>query len=143
MVAKNATTFTYRFVRRRPSGNSEFIRALAPSVGTTIANLGMTDAFPHPLFENHTVHCTTEVVGKRESKSRPNARPVEFHRRAYNQDHTLVAECSHGVRRGQLRIECDRRLLMALRYRTKVLISCPVLGPQQRCRNGASVATRM
>jgi acyl dehydratase len=114
------------------------------TVGTTIANLGMTDVkFPHPLFEGDTVHCTTEVVGKRESKSRPNARPVEFHRRAYNQDHTLVAECSHGVRRGQLRIECDRRLLMALRYRTKVLISCPVLGPQQRCRNGASVATRM
>ena len=51
--------------------------------GTTIANLGMTDVkFPHPLFEGDTVHCTTEVVGKRESKSRPGAGIVEFHHRA-------------------------------------------------------------
>ena len=62
--------------------------------GTTIANLGMTDVkFPHPLFEGDTVHCTTEVVGKRESKSRPGAGIVEFHHRAYNQDDKLVAEC--------------------------------------------------
>ena len=41
------------------------------TVGTTIANLGMTEVkFPHPLFEGDTVHCTTEVIGKRESKSR-------------------------------------------------------------------------
>jgi acyl dehydratase len=64
------------------------------TVGTTIANLGMTDVkFPHPLFEGDTVHCTTEVVGKRESKSRPGAGIVEFHHRAYNQDNKLVAEC--------------------------------------------------
>ena len=50
------------------------------TVGTTIANLGMTDVkFPHPLFENDTVHCTTEVVGKRESKSRPDAGIVDLH----------------------------------------------------------------
>ena len=36
------------------------------TVGTTIANLGMTEVkFPHPLFEGDTVHCTTEVLGKR------------------------------------------------------------------------------
>ena len=30
------------------------------TVGTTIANLGMTDVkFPNPLFEGDTVHCTT------------------------------------------------------------------------------------
>lgn len=64
------------------------------TVGTTIANLGMTDTrFPHPLFENDTVHCTTEVVGKRDSNSRPNAGILEFHHRAYNQDNKLVAEC--------------------------------------------------
>ena len=52
------------------------------TVGTTIANLGMTDVkFPNPLFEGDTVHCTTEVVGKRESKSRPDAGIVEFHHR--------------------------------------------------------------
>jgi len=63
------------------------------TVGTTIANLGMTDTkFPHPLFENDTVHCTTEVLAKRESSSRPNAGIVEFHHRAYNQHNKLVAE---------------------------------------------------
>ena len=64
------------------------------TVGTTIANLGMTEVkFPHPLFENHTVHCTTEVIGKRESKSRPGAGIVEFHHQAFKQDGKLVAEC--------------------------------------------------
>src|SRR6201999_3832084 len=64
------------------------------TVGTTIANLGMQDVkFRHPLFEADTVHCTTEVLAKRESKSRPGAGIVEFHHRCYNQDNKLVAEC--------------------------------------------------
>lgn len=64
------------------------------SVGTVIANLGMTEVkFPHPLFENDTVHATTEIVGKRESKSRADAGIIEFHHCAYNQDGRLVAEC--------------------------------------------------
>ena len=64
------------------------------TVGTTIANLGMTDVkFPSPLFEGDTVHCTTEVLGKRESKSRPGAGIVDTHIRAYNQKDVLVAEC--------------------------------------------------
>ncbi|HET9904597.1 MAG TPA: MaoC family dehydratase [Xanthobacteraceae bacterium] len=64
------------------------------TLGTTIANLGMTDVkFPHPLFEGDTVRCTTEVLGKRASKSRPEAGIVELHHRAYNQDGKLVAEC--------------------------------------------------
>jgi acyl dehydratase len=64
------------------------------TVGTTIANLGMEKVkFPAPLFEGDTVHCETTVLGKRESKSRPNAGIVEFHHRAYKQDGSLVAEC--------------------------------------------------
>jgi acyl dehydratase len=64
------------------------------TVGTTVANLGMTEVkFPNPLFEGDTVHCTTEVVGKRESRSRKDAGIVEFHHRAFKQDGTLVAEC--------------------------------------------------
>jgi acyl dehydratase len=64
------------------------------TVGTTIANLGMQEVkFPHPLFEGDTVHCTTEIISKRESKSRPGAGIVEFHHRAYNQNDKLVAEC--------------------------------------------------
>ena len=64
------------------------------TVGTTIANLGMTEVkFPNPLFEGDTVHCTTEIAGKRESRSHPGAGIVELHHRAYKQDGTMVAEC--------------------------------------------------
>ena len=68
------------------------------TVGTTIANLGMSEVkFPTPLFENDTVRCTTEVIGKRQSKSRPGAGILEFHHRAYKQDGSLVAECRRQV----------------------------------------------
>jgi acyl dehydratase len=64
------------------------------TVGTTIANLGMTDVrFPNPLFEGDTVNATTEVLNVRASKSRADAGLVEFHHRALKQDGTLVAEC--------------------------------------------------
>ena len=64
------------------------------TVGTTIANLGMTDVkVPSPLFQGDTVSVTTEVVGKRESRSRPDAGIVEFDHKAYKQDGTLVAQC--------------------------------------------------
>ena len=64
------------------------------TTGTTIANLGMTEVkFPHPVFEGDTLHATTEVLGKRASKSRPGAGIVELHHRCYNQDDRLVAEC--------------------------------------------------
>lgn len=64
------------------------------TVGTTIANLGMTDVtFPAPLFDGDTINVTTEIVAKRESKSRPDAGIVDFIHRAFNQDTTLVAQC--------------------------------------------------
>lgn len=64
------------------------------TLGTTIANLGMTDVkFGKPVFHGDTVRVKTEVVGKRESRSRPDAGIVEFHHRAYNQHGDLVAEC--------------------------------------------------
>jgi len=62
--------------------------------GTTIANLGMTDvAFPAPLFHGDTVNVTTEVVGKRESRSRPTAGIVEFEHKAFKHSGELVARC--------------------------------------------------
>ena len=65
------------------------------TVGTTIANLGMTDVtFPAPLFEGDSVRCTTEIRSKRESKSRSDAGIVEFVHRTYKQDGTLVAQCT-------------------------------------------------
>src|SRR5260221_6671794 len=64
------------------------------TVGTTIANLGMTDvAFPAPLFEGDTLRAETEVISVRPSKSRSNAGLVEFRHCAFKQDGTLVAEC--------------------------------------------------
>lgn len=64
------------------------------STGTTIANLGMTDVnFPAPLFEGDTIHCETEIVEVRASRSRPDAGIVTFLHRAFNQHDVLVAEC--------------------------------------------------
>src|SRR5882672_10922294 len=64
------------------------------TVGTTIANLGMTDVkFPNPLFQGDTVHVTTEVVAKRESQSRTDAGIVEFEHKCFNQNDILVAIC--------------------------------------------------
>lgn len=65
------------------------------TLGTTIANLGMTDVkFPAPLFQGDTVNVTTEVKDKRESRSRPDAGIVTFEHKAYKQDGTLVAQCT-------------------------------------------------
>lgn len=85
----------------RPLVNSLFTLGLMigisvndTTIGTTIANLGMTDVkFPHPLFHGDTVHVATTVVSKRESRSRPNAGIVEFKHEAFNQEDTLVASC--------------------------------------------------
>ena len=64
------------------------------TLGTTIANLGMTDVrFPNPVFQGDTLRITSEVASKRESRSRPEAGIVEFVHRAYTQDGTCVAEC--------------------------------------------------
>jgi len=64
------------------------------TLGTTIANLGMTEVkFLAPLFEGDTLHATTEVLAKRPSNSRPDAGIVEFLHRAYQQEGVLVAEC--------------------------------------------------
>ena len=64
------------------------------TMGTTIANLGMTDVkFPHPMFQGDTLRAATEIVSKRESKSRPDAGIVDMMHRGYNQEGVLVAEC--------------------------------------------------
>lgn len=65
------------------------------TVGTTIANLGMSDVrFPAPMFHGDTLHVETEVKEKRESRSRPEAGIVTFEHRGYNQDDVLVAICT-------------------------------------------------
>ena len=64
------------------------------TLGTTVANLGMTDVkFPKPVFHGDTLRARTKIVGKRESKSRPDAGIVEFEHEALNQDGVVVASC--------------------------------------------------
>lgn len=62
------------------------------TLGTTLANLGFTDIkFPKPVFFGDTIHVETEVIGRRESKSRADAGIVEFEHRAINQRDEVVA----------------------------------------------------
>ncbi|WEX07572.1 MaoC family dehydratase [Chelativorans sp. AA-79] len=64
------------------------------TLGTTIANLGMTETvFPHPLFHGDTLRVETEVKGVRESRSKPDRGIVDFEHRAFNQADVLVARC--------------------------------------------------
>ena len=64
------------------------------TLGTTIANLGMTETtFPHPVFHGDTIRVETAVVSVRESKSKPDRGIVEFEHSAFNQHGTLVAKC--------------------------------------------------
>ncbi|MGJ8536602.1 MAG: MaoC family dehydratase [Parasphingopyxis sp.] len=64
------------------------------TLGTAVANLGWDEVrFPKPLFHGDTVRVETEVVGLRESKSRPDQGIVTFEHRAYNQHGDLVATC--------------------------------------------------
>ena len=64
------------------------------TLGTTIANLGMTDVrFAKPVFHGDTLRARTRVVAKRDSKSRPDAGIVEFEHEALNQDGVVVASC--------------------------------------------------
>ena len=64
------------------------------TLGTTVANLGMTDVtFPKPVFHGDTLRATTKVLSMRESKSRPKAGIVEFEHHAYNQNDEVVGRC--------------------------------------------------
>ncbi|HWX62557.1 MaoC family dehydratase [Bradyrhizobium sp.] len=64
------------------------------TLGTTVANLGMTDVvFPKPVFHGDTLRATTKVISLRESKSRPAAGIVEFEHQALNQNDDVVGRC--------------------------------------------------
>ena len=65
------------------------------TLGTTIANLGMTDVkFPKPVFHGDTLRVQTKVLSVRGSKSRPDAGIVEFGHSALNQRGETVAQCT-------------------------------------------------
>lgn len=58
-----------------------------------IANMGWTNIrMTAPVFAGDTLYAESEVLGKRESKSRPNAGLVTVATRGFNQDGTLVCD---------------------------------------------------
>jgi acyl dehydratase len=64
------------------------------TLGTTVANLGMTDVrFPAPVFAGDTLRSRTTVVELRESKSRSNAGIVTFLHQGFNQTGKEVVTC--------------------------------------------------
>ena len=68
------------------------------TLGTTVANLGMTDVvFPKPVFHGDTLHVTSEVLEVRESKSRPTQGIVVFLHKAINQRGEIVAQCKRNA----------------------------------------------
>lgn len=63
-----------------------------------IANLGWTDIkMTAPVFAGDTLTAETEVLDKRESKSRPNAGIVKVRTRGFNQHHVVVCEFDRSV----------------------------------------------
>lgn len=55
------------------------------------ANLAWTDIeLPHPVYEGDTLWAESEVLNKRESRSRPNVGIVSIRTRGVNQDGTVV-----------------------------------------------------
>src|SRR5260370_17841389 len=85
----------------RPLVNSIFTLGLVigmtvgdTTLGTTVANLGMSDVrFPKPVFHGHTIRAKTTVVATRRSKSRTDAGIVEFEHVGLNQRREPVAVC--------------------------------------------------
>ena len=64
------------------------------TLGTTLANLGFEEVvFPAPVRHGDTIHVETEVVAKRESRSRPETGIVELEHRGFNQAGELVCRC--------------------------------------------------
>lgn len=91
---------------------TEFKRPLVNSALTIaiVAGLGVTDtsengvalgwdgiALPNPLFEGDTIYSVSEVVEKRESRSRPQQGIVRFRTRGLKQDGTVVIDYTRSV----------------------------------------------
>ena len=85
----------------RPLVNSIFTLGLVigisvgdTTLGTTVANLGMTDVrFPKPVFHGDTLRVRTTIMSLRRSKSRSDAGIVEFEHIGLNQHGEVVAIC--------------------------------------------------
>ena len=84
--------------------NSTFTLALIVGMSVSdvsqnaMANLGWEDVkLPNPVFIGDTLYCETEVLGKRESKSYPNAGVLRVRSRGINQDGKVVIDYIRSV----------------------------------------------
>ena len=81
--------------------NSLFILGLVSGIsvpettqGTTLGNLGYEEVkFPKPVFHGDTIRVRTEIIDKRESKSRNDSGIVQFRHYGINQRDEVVCEC--------------------------------------------------
>lgn len=83
----------------RPLVDSTFTLALVTGQSVTdvsqnvFANLGWDEVrLPAPVFEGDTIYSRSEVLSKRESRSRPDVGIVEVRTEGYKQDGTVVIE---------------------------------------------------
>lgn len=68
------------------------------TLGTLVANLGYDKlVMPKPVFIGDTLRAESEVIGLKESKSRPSAGIVTFLHRAINQRDELVCQCERSA----------------------------------------------
>ena len=99
----NAIHFDHAYAARtefgKPLVNSAFTLALVTGLSVidlsqnVMANLGWDEVrLPAPVFEGDTIYAKSEVLDKRESKSRPNVGIVRVRTTGFNQDGTTVIE---------------------------------------------------
>lgn len=68
------------------------------TLGTTVANLGMTDTvFPKPVFAGDTVRAETSVKALRPSNSRPGQGIVTFEHVGFNQRDEVVCRTTRAA----------------------------------------------
>lgn len=68
------------------------------TAGTIIANLGYENIkHPHPMFHGDTVYVETEIIGCRESKSRPDTGIVTMKHIGRNQHGEIVVEVTRSA----------------------------------------------
>jgi len=68
------------------------------TLGTLVANLGYDKlVMPKPVFIGDTLHATSEVIGLKESRSRPAAGIVTFLHEAINQRGEVVCRCERAA----------------------------------------------
>ena len=96
---------------RKPLVDSTFTVALVTGQSVTdvsqnvFANLGWDEVrLPNPVFEGDTIYSQSEVLEKRESRSRPNVGIVTVKTTGFNQDGAIVITFKRNVmvnQRGQ------------------------------------------